>query len=173
MLLCQYITIPPHTLLNGKPNPTTLTPPPPPHNPHPTLHEQSNTGQYVCLTCPAGFYCNATVSPVVYYSAYSCPEGYYCPNGTSHGDQYPCPRGTYNNRTSLATVYECLACAAGMACDRVALSNPVTPCAAGYFCARSANSTTPVQGYSSSSSSCSPSSSLQPHQIRLHPTPQL
>ncbi len=46
-----------------------------------------------------GFYCNATIGPVVWYGAYTCPEGYYCPNGTQYAEQFPCPRGTFNNLT--------------------------------------------------------------------------
>ena len=49
--------------------------------------------------CPGGFYCNATSGPVIIYGSYICPEGYYCPNGTEYAEQYPCPRGTFNNLT--------------------------------------------------------------------------
>lgn len=52
-----------------------------------------------CKTCPEGYYCNATFSPVVNYASTVCPEGFYCPNGTEHAEQYPCPKGTFNNRT--------------------------------------------------------------------------
>ena len=52
-----------------------------------------------CKWCSEGFYCNATYGPVTWYGSYICPEGYYCPNGTEYAEQYPCPRGTYNNRT--------------------------------------------------------------------------
>lgn len=54
-----------------------------------------------CDLCPAGFYCNATLGPVVTYDPYVCPEGYYCPNGTEHDQQYPCPINTFNNGTGL------------------------------------------------------------------------
>ena len=54
---------------------------------------------FECKVCPPGHYCNATYGPVVYYGSYICPEGHYCPNGTEYSDQYPCPRGTFNNRT--------------------------------------------------------------------------
>lgn len=52
-----------------------------------------------CKTCPEGYYCNATFSPVVNYASTVCPEGFYCPNGTEHAEQYPCPKGMFNNRT--------------------------------------------------------------------------
>jgi hypothetical protein len=54
-----------------------------------------------CKTCPEGYYCNATNGPVDNYASTVCPEGYYCPNGTEHAEQYPCPKGTFNNRTGL------------------------------------------------------------------------
>ena len=60
---------------------------------------QDLTGQSSCNTCPAGYFCNATFGGVVQYGSYICPEGYYCPNGTEHAEQYPCPAGTFNNRT--------------------------------------------------------------------------
>jgi hypothetical protein len=28
-----------------------------------------------------------------------CPMGYYCPEGTRYNNEYPCPIGTFNNRT--------------------------------------------------------------------------
>lgn len=66
-------------------------------------HYQINPGQSSCLTCPEMYYCNATFGPVVNFASYLCPEGYYCPNGTEHSEQYPCPKGTFNNRTGTKT----------------------------------------------------------------------
>ena len=42
--------------------------------------------------------------------------GYFCPNGTIADDQYPCPSGTYSNRTDLASADECDACPLGYYC---------------------------------------------------------
>ena len=67
--------------------------------PCPSGTYQDTAGKWFCKTCPEGFYCNATFGPVVWYQQTICPEGYYCPNGTEYAEQYPCPRGTFNNRT--------------------------------------------------------------------------
>ena len=67
--------------------------------PCPSGTYQNTEGQWSCNTCMEGFYCNATFGPVVWYGQTVCPEGYYCPNGTEYDTQYPCPRGTFNNRT--------------------------------------------------------------------------
>ena len=55
--------------------------------------------QSSCKICPEGYYCNATFGGVVNYATYICPEGYYCPNGTTFAEEFPCPPGTFNNRT--------------------------------------------------------------------------
>ena len=31
-------------------------------------------------------------------------SGYYCPNGTETSSQYPCPPGTFNNRTHATSL---------------------------------------------------------------------
>jgi len=46
-----------------------------------------------------------------------CPTGYYCLVNTSASGDYPCPTGTYNNRTGLQTEGECEACAGGFYCE--------------------------------------------------------
>ena len=60
--------------------------------------------QSTCKSCPEGFYCNATFGPVVNYATYICPEGFYCPNGTRFPEEFPCPRGTFNNRTGRSQI---------------------------------------------------------------------
>ena len=62
---------------------------------------QDTMTQWTCKTCPEGFYCNATFGPVIWYGQTECPEGFFCPNGTEYGEQYPCPYGTFNNRTGI------------------------------------------------------------------------
>ena len=56
-------------------------------------------GKWYCNNCVESYYCNATFGPVISYGTYICPEGFYCPNGTEYAEQFPCPRGTFNNRT--------------------------------------------------------------------------
>ena len=36
---------------------------------------QDETAQDTCKTCPAGFFCDNTLSPVVLYNDTLCPEG--------------------------------------------------------------------------------------------------
>ncbi|KAK3579705.1 hypothetical protein CHS0354_031226 [Potamilus streckersoni] len=107
---------------------------------------QNNPGQSTCITCPAGYYCNATFGPVVNYATTVCPEGYYCPVGTVQAYQYPCPKGTFSNRTGLTNSSECTTCVGRMACDVQGLTMPRIECSAGYYCLEGAQSTTPVQG---------------------------
>ncbi|XP_062603182.1 uncharacterized protein LOC134264959 [Saccostrea cucullata] len=98
-----------------------------------------------CKSCPEGYYCNATFGPVVNYANTVCPEGFYCPNGTEHAEQYPCPKGTFNNRTGLSNSSECSACVGGWACDVTGLTTPLRLCNGGYYCKTGADSTTPAQ----------------------------
>lgn len=44
-----------------------------------------------CRICPAGTYGNYTDRSI----CESCPPGYYCPEGTGHGNTYPCTKGSY------------------------------------------------------------------------------
>ena len=46
-----------------------------------------------------------------------CPEGSYCLENTTSANSYPCPPGTYNNRTALETEDDCQACTGGMYCE--------------------------------------------------------
>lgn len=45
-----------------------------------------------------------------------CPAGYYCLPGTKAGNEYPCPVGTYSNKTGLRNPRECLPCPGGTFC---------------------------------------------------------
>ena len=67
--------------------------------PCPSGTYQNEVGRWDCKTCEEGFYCNATFGPVVHYMQTVCPEGHYCPAGTKYDVEFPCPRGTFNNRT--------------------------------------------------------------------------
>jgi len=43
--------------------------------------------------------------------------GYFCPNRTITNDQFPCPPGTFSDRTDLTTADECDACPEGYFCS--------------------------------------------------------
>ena len=36
---------------------------------------QDEEGQWECKECPAGFYCDNGIEPVVNYTMYECPQG--------------------------------------------------------------------------------------------------
>ena len=53
------------------------------------------------------------------------------PTGTKRGTEYPCPAGTYNNRTGLERDRDCVACITGHYCPQG--SSDPTPCPRGTF----------------------------------------
>lgn len=61
---------------------------------------QDQVTQSTCKVCPAGYFCDNTVSIVVLDNSTTiCPMGYYCPAGTRYNNEFPCPIGTFNNLT--------------------------------------------------------------------------
>ena len=92
---------------------------------------QDELGQSTCKVCPIGYYCDNVQDPVVLYNNSSCPEGYYCPLNSERANQYPCPRGTFNNLTNRVEEDDCQPCTGGMFCDQEGLSVPTGPCDAG------------------------------------------
>ncbi|XP_062606170.1 multiple epidermal growth factor-like domains protein 6, partial [Saccostrea cucullata] len=107
---------------------------------------QDQTGQGSCVTCPAGFFCDNTMAPVVLYNSSYCPIGYYCPAGTRYSSQYPCPSGTFGNVTGMQAVGDCIQCPGGYYCDMTAQTTFTQICQAGYYCRQGAKSGTPSQG---------------------------
>lgn len=71
------------------------------------------------MTCPIGFYCDPTsLSPgqgVIQPEA--CVAGHYCPTNTSSARQYPCPPGSYENKTGLEKAGDCKLCDGGYYCN--------------------------------------------------------
>ncbi|XP_051965900.1 uncharacterized protein si:ch211-286b4.4 [Xyrauchen texanus] len=61
-----------------------------------------------CLLCPAGYHCPPGSH---HYSGQPCPVGYVCPQGTS--DPFPCPPGSYGNRSGSESPEECHKCPPG------------------------------------------------------------
>ncbi|XP_031412728.1 zonadhesin-like isoform X3 [Meleagris gallopavo] len=109
--------------------------------PCPSGKYQDQTGKNQCEMCPAGMFCaledhpsslrnnsRGVIKPIV------CPAGYYCLLGTKAGNQYPCPAGTYSNKTGLRNPKECLPCPGGMFCASAGLVSPSGPCLPGYYC---------------------------------------
>ncbi|XP_069122179.1 multiple epidermal growth factor-like domains protein 6 [Argopecten irradians] len=107
---------------------------------------QDDIGSWWCKACPAGYFCDSTMDPVVLFNSSHCPTGFYCPENTTMSTEFPCPAGTFNNITHRTVVSDCTPCSGGMYCDQVGLTIPVADCAAGYFCLTGANSSTPSQG---------------------------
>lgn len=112
----------------------------------PSGNYQDEIGQSDCKGCPAGYFCDSTLSPVVLYNSSACPEGFYCPENTTFSTQYPCPLGTFSNITHRTDSTECQACSGGMYCSQTGLDEPEGPCDAGYYCTSGSNSQTPNMG---------------------------
>ncbi|GKT26470.1 conserved unknown protein, partial [Aduncisulcus paluster] len=97
-----------------------------------------------CKACPAGYYCDEVAMSD--YSENICPTGSYCPLGSKIPT--PCPAGTYNELSQIASLLYCLDCPAGYYCES-GTSDPVK-CDDGYFCPE--GSTFPIScpiGYTS------------------------
>ncbi|KAH3841623.1 hypothetical protein DPMN_115096 [Dreissena polymorpha] len=113
---------------------------------------QDESGQTACKACPIGKYCDPVeetarlgfASGVVTPAA--CPTGYFCLVNTTAKNTYPCPAGTFNNRTGLQSDTECTPCSGGFYCDNEGLSNPTGPCSAGYVCVSGSNTSMPTSG---------------------------
>ncbi|MGH0137990.1 UNVERIFIED_CONTAM: hypothetical protein FKN15_065321 [Acipenser sinensis] len=100
---------------------------------------QDQHGQALCKTCIAGFSCSGTIQTetgllVGTQNPTPCPKGHYCPPGTTLGRESPCPTGTFNNRTGLSDVSECVSCPAGEYCSSAGLSQPTGACMTGFLC---------------------------------------
>ena len=109
---------------------------------------QDEVGRADCKGCPAGAYCSPddTCLKENYTEPRACPPGHYCLANTSWPTQFPCPNGTFSNWTGLRAEAQCLACLAGMYCDRPGLAQPTGPCSGGYYCTRASNTASPVDG---------------------------
>ena len=107
---------------------------------------QDERGQPECKVCPAGFFCDKRTEPVVVYKSSDCPVGHFCPPGTKFSVEYPCPVGTFSNRTNLKASNECVPCLAGHYCNAPGITEPTDFCDPGYYCISGAKSVRPNQG---------------------------
>nr|XP_054760934.1 uncharacterized protein LOC129267226 [Lytechinus pictus] len=112
---------------------------------------QDDFGMDSCKSCPAGFYCDATLQNDTFCShsvqnPQPCPQGHYCPMGTKYSKEFPCPNGTFSDQTNLEEADDCTPCSGGMYCDRESLTAPYGECEAGYYCISGASSPTPTDG---------------------------
>ena len=63
---------------------------------------------------------------------YTCNCLYFYSAGTRYHNEYPCPIGTYNNRTGLQSDNQCTPCTAGYYCPSEGLDRgDLTECDAG------------------------------------------
>lgn len=97
-----------------------------------------------CNECPAGYFCNYQIVPII------CPTGTYCginiskpilcPSGTyndvigkiSVSDCKKCPIGTYNSNLGISSVDNCSPCQIGTYCQEGSIFS--LPCPENYFC---------------------------------------
>ncbi|XP_038634722.1 multiple epidermal growth factor-like domains protein 11 [Scyliorhinus canicula] len=110
---------------------------------------QDQVGQASCIQCPAGYFCHFTsdVDSDLSHGVLTplpCPRGYYCPEGTMSASHFPCPIGTFSNRTGIGTVTDCLSCPPGKYCDKRSLTEPTGDCWEGYYCIQNSSSPNPT-----------------------------
>jgi len=86
---------------------------------------------FLLQVCPAGYFCDNRVAPVVLYNNSTCPAGYYCPNGTQSAQEFPCPLGTFSNTLGIASVKECSPCPGSYYCDELGQTTYTKKCAQG------------------------------------------
>ncbi len=115
------------------------------HKPCPPGYYQPYKRMGLCYICPEGSYCdpadaranlssgiNTSTHGVVY--PLDCPRGYYCPNGTRAKYQFPCPIGTFGNKSKLTSLDECEPCLKGHYCKKSGITKSSGVCYEGYYC---------------------------------------
>ena len=98
-------------------------------------HSRSPHG-FVCLylyhLASPGYFCDNSVTAVGSLADQACPEGYYCPLRTEYYNQYPCPSGTFNNKTHRTEEADCQLCLPGYYCQSTGLAEPEGLCYPGW-----------------------------------------
>ena len=95
----------------------------------------------LCSICPASYYCSGGVAD--YTVGYDCMKGHYCLPGTTSATQYPCPEGTYSNRTGRSVVADCTRAGPGYYSAGTGNVLPTGQCAVGFYCPRGATTAKP------------------------------
>ncbi|EDV25654.1 uncharacterized protein TRIADDRAFT_55968 [Trichoplax adhaerens] len=116
---------------------------------------QNEMAQISCKSCPTGYYCDGFVLNATHCThgvqfPTICPTGSFCPVGTRFGDEFKCPKGTYNNLTGLQLQSECQPCQPGKYCGTAGLSTWTGDCNAGYYCLQNASTPEPTDGITGS-----------------------
>jgi hypothetical protein len=62
-----------------------------------------------------------------------CAAGHYCPQGSSDAYQYPCPAGTFSEKTDNQADTDCTDCTAGYYCLQGS-TEPIYECPIGHYC---------------------------------------
>lgn len=85
-----------------------------------------------CTICPAGKACRWGTGVNVSV-ALDCKPGHYCPLGTPYPDRFPCPPGTFSNRSNLTAAPECNICPERFYCVGGEAA-PTAVCPPGHYC---------------------------------------
>ena len=83
---------------------------------------------YFFIVYIPGYYCDNSIEPIGDLTNYTCPLGHYCPGLTEYDNQYPCPSGTFNNRTGMVNSSDCQQCTPGYYCRDSGLPQPQGLC---------------------------------------------
>lgn len=92
---------------------------------------QDEEGQFRCKGCLAGHYCDPSTNLTGVIYPTKCTAGNYCPAGTKAERQFPCPAGTFSNKTGLEKYADCTPCLPKTFCGSTGLTKPSGPCGAG------------------------------------------
>lgn len=102
---------------------------------------QDEVGQFKCKRCPAGHFCDPFANVTGICQSYEnrtgviypsrCTAGNYCPIGTKTERQFPCPVGTFSNKTGLEKYSDCTPCPPRQFCGSTGLVKPSGLCGAG------------------------------------------
>jgi hypothetical protein len=102
---------------------------------------QPNAGNDFCHTTPPGYY---TPTSSVSYVSYEGSPGYHYPAGTKYRTEFPCPPGTYSNKTGNQDIADCQPAPPGYYSEGPHNTEPTGMCAEGFFCLSASFSATPA-----------------------------
>ena len=84
--------------------------------------------------CPPKFYCPNT--GMTNYKGFECSPGHYCPAGTTTSTEFPCPEGTFSDRTDLHNMLHCDTCPKGFHCaaGTTTMNSQIIECIVNQYC---------------------------------------